>query len=57
MIKVLKTNFRLLALLINLKTLAILNALIMVVAPPIEKLDASDKIMLIYEPITMAKSK
>ena len=56
-IKVLKTNLKLLALLISLNTLEILNVLIIVVAPPIERLVEKDMPILIKDPRTIIKSK
>lgn len=56
-IKVLNTNLRSFALFTNLKILVILKALIIVVAPPNEKLAFIDKNTLTVEPITIIKSK
>lgn len=55
-IKVLKTIFKLLAFLTSLIILPILNALIILVAPPKEKLVLAVIIRLANEPITMIKS-
>ena len=56
MIKVLNTSFRLLALLTNLKILATLNVLTIVVAPPKLRLVLLDMKTLAIDIITITKS-